>query len=642
MWDKVLTRVLRRTDVVPQLDDVSVRVYMSFSKPSFLRGRRGRLTRKKAGTMRASAARNTRHTVADRAAEKLSRLASRLELPSAAADAMIGLMHGLVGPLGELIPDSSPLWPSNISDDGSPIELSVVLDAEQPEVRVLWESQPLSPDFSGRIRAGLETQRRLCEVFGASNDRLERVKSLFLPEDGVGAFAVWHAARIWPAKSSPDIKVYLNPQVRGRLAAAALVEEALGRLGLQNAWRSVMAAMPRGPEQDELRYFSLDLSDEPSARVKVYVYHHEPTSDVLRAAAGAVPKADPARLVDFFGKISAGNQGAGMSPATCLSFLPDEPEPTAATLHVPVRTYVERDGEVAARVQTAVGELAARVHAASVEAMRDRPLDEGVGLTTYLSLRSPDSRVRATAYLATETYATTKPRAPKQPVPAPEPIERMVEFYEQQPLSLHPFFQRSSREVVNVQHMWLMFHNIYGGLSQHFPRRLAHVITGIEDDAIRSMLAEQLHEELGGGDYTRAHRRLFLKLLEALAPWRPSVVVPEMNRPAERLSKSLEAAYFDARPYAGVGASIVIELLGKQVDIFVANQFRRQQAVGMASLEWLTLHETLELDHADESMKMAQRIQEPADRAAAWFGGRAVHAAGWAFFDDMYELCFAR
>jgi len=149
-----------------------------------------------------------------------------------------------------------------------------------------------------------------------------------------------------------------------------------------------------------------------------------------------------------------------------------------------------------------------------------------------------------------------------------------------------------------------------------------------------------LHEELGSGDYTRTHRRLFLKLLEALAPWRPAHTDARAAQPGLQLSENLEAAYFDPAPYAGVGAAIVIELLGKQVDQFVADQFRRQEAVGMASLEWLTLHETLEVDHANESLDLASYVEREEDRVAAWRGGRAVHRAGWRFLDDMYRLCF--
>ena len=181
--------------------------------------------------------------------------------------------------------------------------------------------------------------------------------------------------------------------------------------------------------------------------------------------------------------------------------------------------------------------------------------------------------------------------------------------------------------------------NAYVGISKDFPRRLAKVIAGVEHEQVRCILSEQLYEELGGGELERTHRRLFLRLLEALGRWRPAELPEGAELPGEDLAARLEAIYGDPDPWVGVGAAIVIELLGKQVDLFVGAQFRRQQQLGDTSLEWLTLHEALEVDHAHESAVLAELV--PVEhRAAAWRGGRRVFAAGWTYFDEMYALCF--
>jgi pyrroloquinoline quinone (PQQ) biosynthesis protein C len=588
--------------------------------------------------------------------ELLGRLTERLALPVGSDTTMTTALRELFGDLATHELGAKPPWPCCISDDGSPFEFSLVLDGDGPEVRVLWESQGASGDLRAKADAGLATQRRLVNSFGVTSRRFDTIADLFLPSEPQGSFVLWHAARLWPA-DVPEIKAYMNPQVRGRLRAPALVEEALARLGFGGAWPFLLKAMPRGPEVDEIRYFSLDLRDDATARVKVYVYHHDPSPSVLLAAAEAASLSDPARVVSFFYRVTDGRAAhGGFCPATCLSFVADAgPRPVAATLHVPIRGYVRHDAEACERIDSLAardrrpaggGEVlldhaGVRLHRAATEALRRRPLQSGVGLTTYVSLRSQADDERVTCYLATEAYAVEE-RSPDSPEPRAEtaPVERMVELYENEPLSLHPFFQRMAREVVDPRHMWLMFRNIYDGLSQHFPRRLANVIARVDDDRIRSILAEQLHEELGSGDYTRAHRRLFLQMLAALDAWKPAEVTDAMLQPGARLSARLEAIYYDHQPYVGVGAAIVIELLGKQVDLFVAAQFRRQEQVGLASLEWLTLHESLELDHANESMVLAAAVDEPEDRRAAWRGGRDVYATGWAFFDEMYVLCF--
>jgi pyrroloquinoline quinone (PQQ) biosynthesis protein C len=86
---------------------------------------------------------------------------------------------------------------------------------------------------------------------------------------------------------------------------------------------------------------------------------------------------------------------------------------------------------------------------------------------------------------------------------------------------------------------------------------------------------------------------------------------------------------------------MVIEIFGKQVDCFVANQFRRQKDVPPAALTWLHLHENLELEHAEESLDLARLVPDTdAAREAVWRGARAVADAGWEFFDNMYRACW--
>jgi DMATS type aromatic prenyltransferase len=588
-------------------------------------------------------------TYGDVSVEALSRLERVLSLPRGAAQSMADAFARNVGPLSTWpVPPTAP-WPCEISDDSTPFEFSLVLDSKHPQVRMLWESQGASGDLRARLRAGLDTQQRLCLPASENAERFAAVSDLFLPEDPQGPFVLWHAARIWPT-DDPELKVYFNPRVRGPMRAAALVQEALERLGYGEAWNHVLPTMSRGPFLDEIRYFSLDLvSDEP--RVKVYVYHREPTPEVLAAAAATATQSEPDRIVEFYTRLTQwGEPAPGFAPGTCLSFTRrGGAAPVTATLHVPVRGYVGNDEDACARVESLTAPDstgrplldadAAALCRTAAEGIGTRSLDAGVGRVTYVSLRSRRGADRVTCYLATETFGVTRHRAPRAVVSIP-PLEQLVVECEREPLTVHPFLQRMLRTTIDVRHMWLMFENVRVGLSEHFVRRLAHAIARVDDDRIRSPLAKQLHEELGSGDAERTHRKLMGQLIETLRRWRPENVSEAMLEPARALSARLEAIYYDPHPYVAVGGAIVIELLGKQVDLFVAEQFRRQAELGIPSLEWLTLHEGLELEHASESLDIARCVEIESDRAAAWRGGRAVYLAGWAFFDDMYKLCF--
>jgi DMATS type aromatic prenyltransferase len=363
----------------------------------------------------------------DQARGKLAAIASALRLPKGGGDVLCAAWRRVVGPFADIdVRDTAP-WPSGISDDASPFEFSLVLDAAEPELRVLWESQGAGGHLQAKMDAALQSHRRLHVAERASTRRFDQIADLFLPSEPQGGFVLWHAARLWPL-GDPELKAYLNPQVRGPERAAELVQEALARLGLSASWRYVQDAMSRGPGLDEIRYFSLDLRDGGAPRVKVYVYHHETTPDVLARVAALSPAAQPERVVEFYARVSGGREpAAGFSPGSCLSFVADRgPAPTAITLHVPVRAYVDDDAEACERVASLAapapdatrGEhplLAASgvdLHHRVARGIAQRPLERGVGLTTYVSLRSQRDAERVTCYLATELFAVHPPRRP--------------------------------------------------------------------------------------------------------------------------------------------------------------------------------------------------------------------------------------
>jgi len=217
------------------------------------------------------------------------------------------------------------------------------------------------------------------------------------------------------------------------------------------------------------------------------------------------------------------------------------------------------------------------------------------------------------------------------------PAEEIVRRYERDTIAQHAYFLQLGREPVDMRRLWLLIANGREGVVQDFSRRLANVTARIGDERLRCMLAKQLNDELGDGDYTKAHRLLYEQLLSGLDPWRPEPVVPAMLRPGQELGQRLEAIYFDPEAYVGIGASMVIEVLGKQIDVRVGQELRRQHRLTPEAMTWLTIHEELEIDHADESMTMAHMVPPSGPAlAATWRGAEAVGAAFWVFFDAMY------
>jgi hypothetical protein len=157
----------------------------------------------------------------------------------------------------------------------------------------------------------------------------------------------------------------------------------------------------------------------------------------------------------------------------------------------------------------------------------------------------------------------------------------------------------------------------------------------VEDDRIRCILADQLNDELGRGKFERAHVNLFAEMMATLAPFGRSFALDAgMLAPGQNLEPRLAGIYSAPDVFEGVGAVLAGEIFGKQMDQFLADEFRRQTLVDPASLAWLMLHETLEVSHADASRELADLVPTYAV-GAAQRGAMQVFLAGLAFLDEL-------
>jgi DMATS type aromatic prenyltransferase len=315
----------------------------------------------------------------------------------------------------------APHWQSDITDDGSPFELSLAFSGGRPELRILAEhqQQPLSAESGWQ--AGLELNDRLAFQYGADLSRFDRIRDLFAPLPTIPVrFSMWHAAVVRSAEAAPDLKLYLNPQVVGAEGAARLIERMLVELGLESAWR---ALSQRVSPRAQFIYVSLDLSPSEQARVKVYTAHPGATAEQIdeqlqgiswNTRAGA--RAGAAEWIEAL----AGTRGplTARPVQTCYAFRGNGAPPEVTT-YVPVRTYVEDDAEAIERackfLPSGEAELLRRV----ASALADRPLETGRGLLTYVGLRPGRDRPRVTAYLSPQVYSIASPRRPSSAARAP-------------------------------------------------------------------------------------------------------------------------------------------------------------------------------------------------------------------------------
>lgn len=305
--------------------------------------------------------------------------------------------------------DHLPAWTSDICDDSGPFEFSISLNRTQTSLRVLVETGAATPVLADMQASAEAMTDQLAAEFGVPLDRLHAVAPLFRSEAESAQFARWHAVG-FDRSGERALKVYLNPQINGPEAAPGIVREALTRLGLAHAVPRIRDVLARD-EADELKYFSLDLSNDRRARVKVYVRHHGLTLSELEAALEGCRGIAPGEATDFCRRMTGRDGRYDTKPIiTCFSWVEGEPLP-AATLHVPIRGYASDDQVAFDRIcayMTSRG-IPTADYEAGIPAFAGRRLDAGVGMQSYASIKGSEQGCNVTVYLVPETYQVRPP-----------------------------------------------------------------------------------------------------------------------------------------------------------------------------------------------------------------------------------------
>ena len=173
----------------------------------------------------------------DVAGERLTELCAAANIGGSGGAGPASLLAGLLEPWGRAPIGARPAFSSDIGDDSFPVEFSIALDGDSPEIRVLFEARSATPSevpgaLPGRWMAGQELNRRLERAHGVRLDCLRQVEDLFLPTAPRARWALWHSIR-WSAAGPPRFKVYLNPQAQGRDRAPAVIRPSAGAAGIR-------------------------------------------------------------------------------------------------------------------------------------------------------------------------------------------------------------------------------------------------------------------------------------------------------------------------------------------------------------------------------------------------------------------------
>ncbi|MEV1143304.1 tryptophan dimethylallyltransferase family protein [Micromonospora sp. NPDC049799] len=338
------------------------------------------------------------------------------EVAQTRSDEPLHLLGDLLGPTGARPLSAPPAWPSNVADDHTPVEFSIACNAgEPPTLRILGEALGSPPDAMSNQTAAYRFLSARPSRSGISLSRLTAVEGLFATDRPLGDYTLWHSL-VFRSGRQPEFKVYLNPEVRGIQRAPDLVAEALRRLGLGGAYRSIFDHAVRPGElgrRDRLTFFAVDLHDGPHARVKVYLTHHDASTTDVARAAGAVDGIDAEDVASFCTAAGGGRRHFGGLPLVgSYTFTSETKKPVGYSVYVPIRGYVNDDQEARERVAPLLARYGfdSALLDRAIAAVTDRPLRDGVGLIAHVSLRLGPPRPGVTVYLSAEAYQVSPPR----------------------------------------------------------------------------------------------------------------------------------------------------------------------------------------------------------------------------------------
>ena len=304
---------------------------------------------------------------------------------------------------GELPLGEAPAWDNDLTDDGTPFEFSLGFEGEKPELRLLFEPQldagPLTQQTSWQ--AGRALLARLQARGSCDCSQLEQILPLFEPSpDYLPRFSLWHAVVLGEHGASL-FKAYVNPEIVGVAHSRGLVQRALERIGMTEAWTFVDQRLA---DDTRLPYLSLDLQSQQTGRVKLYATatSAEAVERLVSGAAG-LPRGEATRWLRLLNQSDGPYSNRPI--LICFGFRPGAPSPEA-TVHVPIRNYAPNDQEALERTRALLTLTQGEQLEAALMALAKAPLRRSHGVLSYVSLRQGRSRVRVTTYMAPGAYTT--------------------------------------------------------------------------------------------------------------------------------------------------------------------------------------------------------------------------------------------
>lgn len=320
---------------------------------------------------------------------------SALKVAGAEADAASSQLEAILEPWGQRLIGTRMLYPSYVSQDGFPAELSISWHHGQPEIRILFEALGAEPTALSSQIAARELTRRIGDLPGVELDTYLDIEELFVTDQPMeGRPTIWHSLA-WRPGEPLHYKVYLNPQVRGVGLEEQVVKQALTRLGMGKAWAPIGEQYAKLAERGHhIEFFALDLKARSRSRAKVYFRHGPMHRAELGAVAAFADCHDAARAARVIERVYPEQNLVLNEPMTCLAFRHgcDAAREANLYLRMPGATASDADaGRLIASVLESEGGGDPLAYARLLETLAPCPPERATGLQELLTYRTKSS-----------------------------------------------------------------------------------------------------------------------------------------------------------------------------------------------------------------------------------------------------------
>ncbi|MEV6332990.1 tryptophan dimethylallyltransferase family protein [Streptomyces sp. NPDC051909] len=339
---------------------------------------------------------------------KLGGIARAVGFTEEAIGRILGDFSEMLDGWGDLPVGDEPRYPSDVANDGMPIEFSIAWSPTGIKLRALVE--PLGsgePTKASVARSSANLVRRLAKRHSAFIDKYLEIEDLFVSESPVSHFSVWHSVE-WGPSGDAMFKLYLNPGVHGESRSPEILRQALQRLGMEESWNLLAEKFHNFSDpRDYPIILSIDLVDSAASRVKIYFRHAGMTASEIDPL-GSLGEGYKTGAIRDICTYVVGDEGPySKAPITCLTFRGDSAAVRGVTFYCPLAPNLPNDEIISGRLADFAdpGLIDPQVYARVLDAASHVPLDQSAA-QSWISVKNFDDPTM-TLYVGPEIYSMT-------------------------------------------------------------------------------------------------------------------------------------------------------------------------------------------------------------------------------------------